>query len=44
MYSLPVFFDITKAADFRQKNADVSRTEGVCDVSYMFFRFSLGRL
>ena len=28
MESISVFFDITKFVDFRQKNADVSRTQG----------------
>ena len=30
MQSISVFLDITKFADFQWKNADVSRTQGVC--------------
>ena len=29
--------DITKIAEFRWKNADVSRTQGMCHVIYVFF-------
>ena len=32
-----VFLDVRKVADFREKNADVSRTQGVCDVFIYFF-------
>ena len=32
MQSISVFLDITKVADFRLKNADVSATQGVCHV------------
>ena len=32
MQSIPVFLDITKFADFRRKNADVSKTQGRCHV------------
>ena len=31
------FLEITKLADFHWKNADVSRTQGVCLVIYIFF-------
>ena len=34
-----VFLDITKVADFQWKNADVSRTQGVCHVIYIFWFF-----
>ena len=34
MQSISVFLDITKYADFRRKNADVSRTQGVCLVMF----------
>ena len=44
MQSTSVFFDITKIADYRWKNAEVSRTQGVCHVIYMLFRCSLGSL
>ena len=42
MQSLSVFRDITKVADFRWKNADVSRTQGVCHTIYAFFGSYLG--
>ena len=42
MQSVAVFPDILKIADFRWKNADVSRTQGVCHVIYVFFGSSLG--
>ena len=42
MQAIYVFLDITKVADFRRKNADVSRTQGVCYVIYILFRSSLG--
>ena len=32
-----VFLDITKVADFQWKNSDVSRTQRVYHVIYMFF-------
>ena len=35
MQSIPVFPNITKTADFRRKNAEVSRTQGVCHVIYV---------
>ena len=44
MESIPVFLDITKVAGFRWKNADVSRTQGVCHVIYTFFESSLGKV
>ena len=37
MQSISVFLDIAKFADFRRKNADVSRTQGVCHVIHTFF-------
>ena len=42
MQSTSVFLDITKVADFRWKNADVSNTYRVRRVIYVFFGFSLG--
>ena len=33
-----------KFADFHSKNADVSITQGVCHVSYIFFGSSLGKV
>ena len=44
MKSLSVFLDITKVADFQWENADVSRTQGVCHVIYIFFGSSLGKV
>ena len=38
------FPDILKIADFRWKNADVSRTQGVCHVIHIFFGSSLGKV
>ena len=37
MESISVFFDITKADDFWLKNTNVSRTQWVCHVIYVFF-------
>ena len=42
MQSTSVFLDITKVADFRWKNADVSNTYRVRHVIYVFLGFSLG--
>ena len=44
MQSISVFLDITKFADFRWKNADVSRTQGVCHVIDIFSGSSLGKV
>ena len=46
MQSIIVFFDIVKFAEFRRKNADVSRArgEGVCHVIYRYFGCSLRKL
>ena len=44
MQFISVFLDIAKFADFRWKNADVSRTQGVCHVIYIFFGSSLGKV
>ena len=33
-----------KFADFRWKNADVSRTQGVCHMICMFFGSSVGKV
>ena len=44
MESISVFLDIAKFADFRLKNADVSRTQGMCHVIYIFFGSSLGKV
>ena len=42
--SIPVFPDIIKIADFRWKNADVSRTQVVFHVIYVLFGSSLGKV
>ena len=34
---------MAKFADFRRKNADVSRTQGVCHVIHIFFGSPLGK-
>ena len=44
MQSISVLFDTTKFADFRSKNADVSRTQGMCHVIHMLFGSSLGKI
>ena len=44
MQYLSVILNITKVADFSKKNADVSRTHGVCQMIYTFFGYSLGKL
>ena len=44
MQSLSVFLDIGKFVDFRWKNADVNRTQGVCHVIHVFFGSSLGKV
>ena len=44
MESISVFLDIAKFADFRLKNADVCRTQGVCHVIHTVFGTSLGKL
>ena len=43
MQSTSVFLDIKQFDNFRRKNADVSRTQGVCHVMDMFFGSSLGK-
>ena len=44
MQSISVFLGVAKFADFRRKNADVSRTQGVCYVIHIFFGLSLGKV
>ena len=44
MLSVSVFLDIIKFADFWWKDADVSRTQGVCNVIHIFFGSSLGKV
>ena len=44
MQSISLFTDIAKLANFRRKNADFSRTLGVCHVVYIYFGSSLGKV
>ena len=44
MEPLYVFLAIAKFADFRWKNADVSRTQGLCHVIHLFFVSSLDKV
>ena len=44
MQSVFVFLGIAKFADFRKKNADVSRTQVVFHVIDIFFGTSLGKV
>ena len=41
---LSVFLDTKEVIDFRWKNADVSRTQEVCHVIYIYFGSSLGKV
>ena len=41
--AIPVFLNIAKFVDFRQKNTNVSRTQGVCHVIHICFGSSLGK-
>ena len=42
--SISVFLDVGKFADFRLKSADISRTQGIFHVIYIFFGSSLGKV
>ena len=44
MKPISVFLDIAIFADFQRKKADVSRTQGVCHVTHIFFGPSLGKV
>ena len=44
MQSIFVFLDTTKVAEFRWKEANVSRTQRVFHVIYTFFESSLGKV
>ena len=44
MQSISVFLDITKFVDCKWKNANISRTQEVCHVIYIFFGSSLGKV
>ena len=43
MQSISVFFDKAKFSNFRSKNADVSKTQGLSYVINIFFASSLGK-
>ena len=43
MQSIFVFLDITKVADFRCKNADISRIDGSVSCDLYIFVSSLGK-
>ena len=44
MQSISVFLDIAKVADFLWKNANISRTQGVCHVIHILSGSSLGKV
>ena len=44
MQSIIVVSDIAKFADLQWKNADVSRSQGVCCVIHIFYGSSLGKV
>ena len=44
MQSISVLLDMAKSADFRRKNTDVSRTQGMFHVIHIFFESSLGKV
>ena len=44
MQSISVSHDIEKFADFQWKNADVSRTQGMCHMIHTFFGPSIGKV
>ena len=39
-----LFLNTLKVPNFRRKNADVTKTQGVCHVVYMFLGSSLGKI
>ena len=43
-YNLYLFLDTAKCINFCLKNADVSRTQGVCHVIHIFSGSSLGKV
>ena len=42
--SVSVFLDTAKFGGFRWKNADVSKTQGVCHMIHLFFGSPLGKV
>ena len=43
MQSITIFLNITKVADFRRKDADVSRAQGLCHLICVSFGSSFGK-
>ena len=41
---MSVFVNIATRADLHLKNADVSRTQGICHAIHIVFRSSLGKV
>ena len=44
MQSISGFLDLAKFANFRWKNGDVSRTQGLCLVIHISFGYSKGKV
>ena len=44
MQTITVFLDVTKITDLQWKNVDVSRTQVLFHMIYMFFGSSLGKI
>ena len=44
MQSISACLDTAKNADFWRKDANVSRTQGMCHVIYIYFGSSLGKI
>ena len=44
MQSISVFLNIAKLVNFKRKNADVSKIQGMCHVIYVIFGPSLGKV
>ena len=44
MQSILVFPDIQKIVDFQRRDTDVSRTQVMCHVIYIFFGSSIGKV
>ena len=42
--NISVFLNIIKVYDFHRKNADISRTQGVCHVIYMLYKSFSGKV
>ena len=44
MQSISVFSNRAKLSDFRGKNGDISRVQGVCHVIHIFFGYPLDKV